>query len=95
MAGTGELTGSPPVNDAYRIAQRAMADLKAAVVMILSEVPGEGLSNADNGRRLGIYAGHKGHEGHLPRTLLAFLETEDVVVQDPGSKEWSLRVDRS
>jgi hypothetical protein len=81
------------VHEAYGIAQRAMAELKTAVVMILAEVPGRGLSNAEIGRRLGIYSGHKGHVGHIPRTLLGMLEAEGVVTQEPASKEWSLRAD--
>lgn len=79
------------MHEAYGLGQRAMADLKTAVVMVLREIPESGLTNAEIGRYLGIYAGHKGHEGHIPRTLLALLEGEGVVIQDPGSKEWHLR----
>lgn len=79
------------VHEAYGVAQRAIADLKMAVVMILNTAPGGSMSNADIGRRLGIYAGHKGHAGHIPRTLLALLEAEGVVSQDAESKEWRLR----
>lgn len=79
------------MHEAYGLAQRAMADLKIAVVMLLNEAGERGLSNAEIGRRLGIYIGHKGHEGHIPRTLLALLEGEGVVTQNPESKEWRLR----
>ena len=59
------------MKDAYHLAQNAMADLKAAVYSLLEGAPPEGLTNAQIGRRLGIYAGHVEHEGHIPRTLLA------------------------
>lgn len=75
--------------DAYRLAQRAMADLKAAVLILLKgHDTSSGLSNADIGRRLGIYGGHVGHVGHVSRTVLAKMEAEDVVVQDPDTKRW-------
>jgi hypothetical protein len=60
-------------HEEYRRAQVAMAQLKGAVVALLRHHP-EGISNATIGRSLGIYAGHKGHEGHISRTLLAILE---------------------
>jgi hypothetical protein len=56
---------------AYRIAQRAMVDLKTAVYLLISIGPSDGYSNADIGRSLGIYVGHIGHEGHISRTILA------------------------
>jgi hypothetical protein len=67
-----------------------MADLKAAVYMLLASGPPEGLRNADIGRALGIYAGHVEHEGHIPRTLLALMEKEGVVKQDAQSKRWTI-----
>lgn len=70
------------MHEHYRIAQRALADLKAAVLVVLNGAPETGMSNADIGRTLGIYAGHKGHEGHIPRTLLDMLEEEGLVEQD-------------
>ncbi len=76
---------------AYQIAQRAMADLKAAIYTVLREAPSEGLTNAEIGRTLGIYAGHVEHEGHISRTLLALMEKESVVQQDTESKRWTLR----
>jgi hypothetical protein len=87
-AQTGRLT----VNEPYALAQRAMADLKAAIYLLLKDGPGEGLRNIDIGRALGIYAGHVGHEGHIPRTLLALMESEGVVRQDGQTKLWTIRL---
>jgi hypothetical protein len=78
------------MHEAYALAQRAIADLKAAVYMLLENGPHEGLRNADIGRALGIYAGHVEHEGHIPRTLLALMEKEGVVLQDAQSKRWTI-----
>lgn len=80
------------MDDAYSLAQRAMADLKSAVYTLLKRSSQGGMRNADIGRALGIYAGHIEHEGHIPRTLLAIMEKEGVVQQDPQSKLWSLRM---
>lgn len=74
----------------YTRAQRAMAELKGAVYELMVENQ-EGLTNAEIGRRLGIYQGHVGHEGHISRTILAMLEAEEVVVQNRETKAWSLR----
>lgn len=74
----------------YLRAQRAIADLKGAVYDLLRESP-EGLTNAEVGRNLGIYQGHVGHEGHVSRTILAMLEAEQVALQDPATKSWSIR----
>jgi hypothetical protein len=80
------------VSHPYHLAQRAVADLKAAIVMVLEQSDaGSGLANAEIGRRLGIYTGHKGHEGHISRTMLALLEAEGVVRQDRESKLWKMR----
>jgi hypothetical protein len=75
----------------YRTAQHAIADLKVAILQTLEDGPPEGLSNAVIGRGLGIYMGHVGHEGHIPRTLLAVMESEGVVVQDAENKLWRIR----
>lgn len=80
--------------EAYRAAQRAIADLKAAVFFILQTSP-DGISNANLGRTLGIYAGHVRHEGHISRTLLAMLEEEGVAEQDPETKTWRIRVQKN
>lgn len=74
----------------YRQAQLAIAELKAAVLSLLNSAR-DGMSNAAIGRTLGIYAGHKGHEGHISRALLAMLETEGVVEQNTDDKTWSVR----
>jgi hypothetical protein len=79
------------MNEPYAIAQRAMADLKSSVYLLLKNGPPNGLRNADIGRSLGIYAGHIEHEGHISRTLLALMEKEGVVVQNPESKLWTVR----
>ena len=77
---------------AYRLAQRGIADIKAAILMLLNDQGGdEGLRNVDIGRRLGIYGGHVGHEGHVPRTMLARMESDEVVFQDPETERWRVR----
>lgn len=73
----------------YARAQRAMAELKAVVYELLAESE-SALTNAEIGRQLGIYRGHVGHEGHISRTLLALLESEEVITQD-SDKRWHLR----
>lgn len=78
-------------SQAYALAQRAIAQLKAAVHQLLVSGPDAGMTNAEIGRALGIYAGHVGHEGHIPRTLLGLMEAEGVVEQDASSKRWRLR----
>jgi hypothetical protein len=41
---------------------------------------------------LGIYMGHdRQHEVHIPRVLVAIMESEGVVEQDGGTKAWRLR----
>ncbi|MEE9453515.1 MAG: hypothetical protein V3V13_03915 [Paracoccaceae bacterium] len=79
------------IGQAYKLAQTAMADLKSAVFLVLSEADSDGLRNADIGRTLGIYMGHVEHEGHIPRTLLAIMEAEGVVEQDKSTKLWRLK----
>jgi len=73
----------------YTRAQRAMAELKGAVYELIAQSQSP-LTNAEIGRRLGIYQGHVRHEGHISRTLLALLEGEEVIVQDTD-KRWHLR----
>ncbi len=67
-----------------------MAELKGAVYELLCQSE-SGLSNAEIGRRLGIYGGHVGHEGHISRTILGVLEKEEVIVQDKKTKVWTVR----
>jgi len=76
-------------SEAYLLAQSAISDLKTAVHIILSEND-TGLRNVDIGKILGIYAGHEGHVGHIPRALLAMMEREGVAVQDED-KMWRLQ----
>jgi hypothetical protein len=73
----------------YHLAQRAIADLKTAVLATIRKGPPDGMANVEIGRTLGIYTGHEGHEGHIPRTILAMLEDEGVIEQDEKSKRWS------
>jgi hypothetical protein len=77
--------------EAYHLSQRAIADLKAAVLRILVSAPTAGFTNAEIGRSLGIYAGHVRHEGHISRTLLALMENEGVAEQDAATKRWRVR----
>lgn len=86
-----EKQNAAQASEAYQLAQRAIADLKTAVFGILALAGEAGLRNADIGRSLGIYAGHEGHEGHIPRALLAMMQSEGVVEQDASSKRWRLR----
>lgn len=76
---------------AYQSAQRAIADLKHAVFLVLASGPEAGMRNSEIGRSLGIHAGHVRHQGHISRTLLEMMLTEGVVDQDPESKRWHLR----
>ena len=77
--------------NAYHLAQQGLTNLKVAIHKLLEGAPPEGLTNAAIGRTLGIYAGHIGHEGHVPRTLLAIMENEGAVEQDKDSKRWRIR----
>ena len=79
------------MKDAYALAQDAMSRLRTSVYLALAAAPAGGLKNADIRRQLGIYSGHVGHEGHIPRTVLALMEAEGVVEQDPITKCWRLR----
>ncbi len=59
--------------------------------MSLEESGINGLSNAELGKSLGIYSGHIGHEGHISRTLLSLLKSENVVYQEENTKRWFLK----
>lgn len=72
----------------YLTAQKAIAELKVAVLNTIYEKPG--LTNAQVGRTLGIYMGHKRHEGHISRTLLELLENEGLIEQK-SDKTWHPR----
>ena len=78
------------MKEAYFIAQKAIADLKAAIYLTLKNAPDDGMTNAQIGRSLGIYTGHVGHEGHIPRTLLAIMESEGIVEQG-ADKKWKIK----
>ena len=80
---------------AYAEAQHAIALLKSAIYSILLDASSAGLRNVDIGRGLGIYSGHKRHEGHIPRTLLAIMESEGVVEQVNETSHWRLKIKRS
>lgn len=69
-------------NNAYPLAQSAIADLKSAVYLVLADSGDDGLRNADIRRTLGIYSGHVEHKGHISRSLLAMMEAEGVVQHD-------------
>jgi hypothetical protein len=72
--------------DEYQTAQRAVADLKAAV---LSHLRGRGpATNAEVGRSLGIYFGHVRHEGHVSRSILQLLADEGLVRQSSKGGPW-------
>ncbi len=60
--------------EAYQLAQRAMTDLKTAILKLLAMGDETGLRNADIGRSLGIYTGHEQHEGHIPRIVQSSIE---------------------
>ncbi|MEQ8310426.1 MAG: hypothetical protein RIA72_06990 [Sphingopyxis sp.] len=75
----------------YVLAQDAMAKLREAIYLLLTEAPASGLKNAQIGRSLGIYSGHVGHEGHISRTVLALMEAEGVVEQNAETKCWRIR----
>ena len=75
----------------YARAQRALVNLKEAVYETIVDGPENGLTNAEVGRMLGIYMGHKGHEGHISRTILSLLEDEGRICQDRVTKRWMVR----
>jgi DNA-binding IclR family transcriptional regulator len=74
---------------AYQLAQEGVTRLKTAILILLERSGPQGLSNAEIGRALGIYRGHVGHEGHVPRTLLELLQSEELVIQDKATKRWT------
>jgi len=74
--------------NAYQKAQAGISLLKSAVLEYLRECGQHGLTNAEIGKALGIYMGHVRHEGHISRTILAVLEDDGLVHQDPATKKW-------
>jgi len=77
--------------EAYSLAQIALSNLKTAIYLLLTSSEVDGMTNVEIGRSLGIYQGHVGHEGHIPRTLLGIMEHEGVVEQIAESKKWRLK----
>jgi hypothetical protein len=75
----------------YARAQRALGILKETVYETIVDGPENGLTNAEVGRMLGIYMGHKGHEGHISRTILSLLEEDGMVYQDKVTKRWMVK----
>lgn len=75
---------------AYANAQAAMESLKSAAYRVLLDPAPHSFKNVDVGKTLGIHASHVRHEGHIPRTLLAIVESEGVVKQDTDTKSWRL-----
>lgn len=82
----------------YAKAQEGVTILKEAIYIFLAERGDEGASNAEIGRALGIYTGYstrerepqkKAQEGHLPRTILGYMETDEVVFRKDN--KWFLR----
>lgn len=73
----------------YEKAQIAIAQLKGAIYEIL-QTEESGLKNVQIGKKLGIYIGHIGHEGHISRTCLELMKNEGLVNQDEETKLWSL-----
>ncbi len=65
----------------YYKAQLGMTQMKEAVYSLLKENSPKGLRNVDIGKSLGIYGGHKGHEGHISRTILEIMQSEGVIEQ--------------
>lgn len=79
------------LTNAYNLAQRAISDLKTAVYVVLNESDHE-LTNAEIGRKLGIYHGHSGqHEGHVSRVLLELLQSEGLIAQNKKTKKWFVK----
>jgi hypothetical protein len=75
----------------YQKAQRAIADLKAAIHELFNNENTE-LTNVEIGKSLGIYHGHSGkHQGHISRVLLELMQAEGVVEQDKKTKAWKLK----
>ena len=89
------MSGDQVRREAYGRAQRAMLELKAAALSLLSTASSEGMKNSELGRSLGIYMGYGGqHQGCLMRTVLDLLEQEGSVTQDSDSLTWSIRTHR-
>lgn len=75
----------------YFKAQHGMVLIKDAVYTLLKESFPNGLRNVDIGKSLGIYGGHKRHEGHISRTILEMMHSEGVIEQRED-KLWYLLI---
>ena len=71
----------------YERAQIGVAQVKSAIFELLEQNK-DCLTNAEIGRSLGIYFGHEGHEGHIPRSLISLMEREGAVYQDGPCGKW-------
>ena len=69
------------MESSYYKAQLGMTQIKEAIYSLLKENLPKGLRNVDIGKSLGIYGGHKGHEGHISRTILEIMQSEGVIEQ--------------
>ena len=74
-------------NSSYYKAQYGLTLLKDAIRDLLVSIHPKGLRNVDVGKALGIYSGHKGHEGHISRTLLEIMQNEGIIEQR-SDKHW-------
>lgn len=79
------------LNFSYQIAQRALADLKTAVFMLLQGQE-TGLTNAQIARGLGMYyVRNTKQDGAVSRVLLEIMQVEGVVELDTASKKWRIK----
>ena len=75
---------------AYRSAQLAMAELKAAILSVVVASGSRGMRNVEVGRSLGIYHGYpkdgggEEHPGHISSVLLHELAREGRVEKVDG-----------
>ena len=76
-------------NDLYTRAQAAITEIESAILELLTANP-SGLTNSEIGRRLGIYFGHDGHEGHISRSILAVMQTKGIVRQQSKRGPWEI-----
>ena len=78
-------------SDLVRTCPDSASGIEGAVFEKLSDAAVDGLTNVQLGRSLGIYPGHVGHEGHVSRTILALMENDGLVEQNPENKRWIIR----
>jgi hypothetical protein len=73
----------------YHRAQAALAELKAAMYVLLDDGPLGGLTEVQVGRSLGIH--DRGGDGRVTAGLLRMMEDEGVVEHDPETGCWRIR----